>query len=365
VLVRPHSWLDRHPVAGDAGLAALVLALSLSTFTSAQYDGTVAAILVSVILTAPLVWRRRAPVAVFAAVMIGCAAELVFVDQFLAATAAALVALYTLVAHAPRRIAAAGYALTLAGALAFALRHGFFTSDSVALIWLELAAQLTVAAARGDRRRARRLEREREAVLAAAAERARIAREVHDVVAHSLAVVVAQADGGRYAARHDPAAAEAALNTISTTAREALAEMRRTLAEPDAPRHPQPGAGDLEALVARTRAVGLPVELAQEGRPRALAPGAGLAVYRVAQEALTNVLKHAGPGASARVTLRWEPEQVTVVVRDDGAGTAGSDGRGRGLLGMRERVEPRGGTVTAGPRPDGGFEVQAAIPTGA
>jgi signal transduction histidine kinase len=107
------------------------------------------------------------------------------------------------------------------------------------------------------------------------------------------------------------------------------------------------------------------VELAQEGRPRALAPGAGLAVYRVAQEALTNVLKHAGPGASARVTLRWEPEQVTVVVRDDGAGTAGSDGRGRGLLGMRERVEPRGGTVTAGPRPDGGFEVQAAIPTGA
>jgi signal transduction histidine kinase len=312
-------------------------------------------------------------VAVFAAVLVGCAVELVVVDQFLAATASALVALYTLVAYAPRRLAAAGYVLTLAGALAFALRHGFFSSDDAALIWLELAAQLTVAAALGDRRRARLRERERlaaqleqEAELAAAAERARIARELHDVVAHSLAVVVAQADGGRYAAAQEPAAAQRALETISTTARDALAEMRRALAAPEnAPRRPQPGAADLGALVARTRAVGLAVELAEEGHPRALAPGAGLAVYRVAQEALTNVLKHAGPGASARVTLRWEPERVTVVVRDDGAGASAGDGRGRGLLGMRERVEPRGGTVTAGPRPDGGFEVRAAIPTGA
>jgi signal transduction histidine kinase len=372
VLGRVHSWLDRHPPAGDAGLAALILALSLSTLTSAQYEATTAAVVVSVVLVAPLAWRRRAPVAVFAAVLVGCAAELVVADQFLAATAAALVALYTLVAYAPRRLAAAGYAVTLAGALAFALRPGLFSSDATGLIWLELAAQLTVAAALGDRRRARLRERERlaaqleqEGELAAAAERARIARELHDVVAHSLAVVVAQADGGRYAAQRDPAAAESALATIAGTARDALAEMRRALAAPGAPRHPQPGPGDLGALVARTRAVGLPVELAEEGRPRPLGAGAGLAVYRVAQEALTNVLKHAGPGASAQVTLRWEPERVTVVVRDDGAGPAAGDGRGRGLLGMRERVEPRGGTLTAGPRPDGGFEVRAAIPTGA
>ena len=104
------------------------------------------------------------------------------------------------------------------------------------------------------------------------------------------------------------------------------------------------------------------MELDEVGEPRPLAAATGLAVYRVAQEALTNVLKHAGPGATATVLLRWEPEQVTVVVRDDGAGAAAHDGRGRGLTGMRERVEPRGGTLSAGPRPDGGFEVRAAIP---
>jgi signal transduction histidine kinase len=147
------------------------------------------------------------------------------------------------------------------------------------------------------------------------------------------------------------------LTTIAATAREALAEMRRTLGL----LHEEPGVPDIKALVARTRAAGLPLELAEEGSPRPLAPGAGLALYRVAQEALTNVLKHAGPGASAQVTLHWEPERVTVVVRDDGAGAGGGDGRGRGLAGMRERVGPHGGTVRAGPRPDGGFEVRAAI----
>jgi signal transduction histidine kinase len=320
-------------------------------------------------------------VAVFAAVMLACLLELVLVDEFLAATTSALVALYTLVAYAPRAPAAIGYGITLCGAVPFALRHGYFTSDA-GLAWLALAAQLSLAAALGDRRRARLRDRERleerarllaaelehEAALAAAAERARIARELHDVVAHSLSVVIAQADGGRYAAERDPAAARSALGTISTTAREALTEMRRALGalreDADAPLRPQPGAGEVRRLVDRTRAAGLPVELAEEGRPRPLAPAAGLAVYRVAQEALTNVLKHAGPGASARVTLRWEPEQVTVVVRDDGAGAGAGDGHGRGLPGMRERVEPRGGTVAAGPHPDGGFEVRAAIPVG-
>jgi signal transduction histidine kinase len=382
VLGNAHTWFDRHPVAGDAGLAAVLLALALSTFANARYDATPAAIVVTVLLVAPLVLRRRAPVAAFAAIMLGCAAELLLVDKFLAATGAALIALYTLVAYAPRAPAAAGYAITLAGAVAFALRDGYFTENSASVTWLLIAAQLTVAAALGDRRRARvrdraRLEErarllaaelEHEAALAAAAERARIAREPHDIVAHSLSVVVAQADGGRYAADRDPAAARTALTTISTTARDALAEMRRAVGtlrdEPDAPLRPQPGAEEVGTLVARTRAAGLPVELTEEGRPRALAPAAGLAIYRVAQEALTNVLKHAGRGASAHVTLRWEPEQVTVVVRDDGTGAPAGDGRGRGLAGMRERVEPRGGTVTAGPRSDGGFEVRAVIPAG-
>ena len=210
-------------------------------------------------------------------------------------------------------------------------------------------------------------ERDQQATIAAAAERARIARELHDVVAHSLSVVIAQADGGRYAARQDPSAAVAALHTIATTAREAQAEMRRALGilgdRSDAPMQPQPGVGELGSLVARTREAGLAVELIEEGRSRPLAPAAGVTLYRVAQEALTNVLKHAGPEARASVALRWEPERVTLVVRDDGSGAgAAGDGRGRGLVGMRERVEPRDGTLTAGPHPDGGFEVRAELP---
>jgi signal transduction histidine kinase len=179
--------------------------------------------------------------------------------------------------------------------------------------------------------------------------------------------VIAQADGGRYAAEHDPSAATAALHTIAATAREAQAEMRRALGilseRVGAPLQPQPGVDELGALVARTRDAGLAVELTEEGWPRPLAPGAGVTLYRVAQEALTNVLKHAGPGAAASVALRWEPDRVTLVVRDDGSGAGASgDGSGRGLVGMRERVEPRGGTLRAGRHPDGGFEVRAEIP---
>jgi signal transduction histidine kinase len=188
------------------------------------------------------------------------------------------------------------------------------------------------------------------------------------VVAHSLSVVIAQADGGRYAAEHDPGQATAALDTIAATAREAQAEMRRALGilreRPGAPFEPQPGVGELPALVARTREAGLAVELSAEGVARDLPPAAGVTLYRVAQEALTNILKHAGPGVTSTVTLRWEPDRVTLVVRDDGTGAgAPDDGGGAGLVGMRERVEPRGGTLSAGPHPDGGFEVRAEIPT--
>ena len=211
-------------------------------------------------------------------------------------------------------------------------------------------------------------ERDQQATIAAAAERARIARELHDVVAHSLSVVIAQADGGRYAAEQDPSAATAALHTIAATAREAQAEMRRALGilgeQPGAPLQPQPGverARHARRAHARGRARGRADRGGRRARP--LAAGAGVTLYRVAQEALTNVLKHAGPGAAASVALRWEPDRVTLVVRDDGSGAAAADdGRGRGLVGMRERVEPRGGTLSAGPHPDGGFEVRAAIP---
>jgi signal transduction histidine kinase len=142
--------------------------------------------------------------------------------------------------------------------------------------------------------------------------------------------------------------------------RRALGGLGRDGAPPLAP---QPGVEQLGALVARTRAAGLPIALREHGAARPVAAATGMTVYRVAQEALTNVLKHAGPGAAASVDLSWEPDAVSLVVRDDGAGaTAGGDGRGRGLAGMRERVEPRGGHVTAAPLPGGGFEVRATIP---
>jgi signal transduction histidine kinase len=266
----------------------------------------------------------------------------------------------------------------------FALRFDDTDAGGALTTWFVMALHLTLAAVLGDRMRGRAREREglherarmlaverdQQAAIATAAERARIAREMHDVVAHSLSVVIAQADGGRYAAEHDPGAARAALRTIGRSAREAQAEMRRALGvlgeRPDEPLRPQPGVGDLDALVARTREAGLPVELVEEGERRALTAATGLAVYRVVQEALTNVLKHAGPGAAAEVRLGWEEERVTVLVRDDGIGAAhrsGEDGSGRGLAGMRERTESRGGEFSAGPAPGGGFEVRATIPT--
>jgi signal transduction histidine kinase len=256
---------------------------------------------------------------------------------------------------------------------------------------------------------------------------------MHDIVAHSLTVMIAQADGGRYAADADPAAATRALGTIAETGRAALTDMRRLLGvlrtdpAPDgradaggSPRGPVgglagaavapgrlpagvravsaipstarpapgtdhatgngaagsstgpaderyaplPAEGDLDALVDQMRASGLHVSLVRMGTPRYLPPGAGLTVYRIAQESLTNVLKHAGPGPKVTVLVHWLPDAVAVEVNDDGRGaSAGSDGLGQGLLGMRERAAMFGGTVTAGPRPGGGFRVRAQLPT--
>ena len=187
--------------------------------------------------------RRRAPVAVFAIVMLACGAELLFLDEFIAANAAALVALYTLVAYAPRRLAAIGFVVALAGSVPFAALFDDASAADAFVTWLVVVVHLTLAAVLGDRMHARlreragleertrmlAAERDQQATIAAAAERARIARELHDVVAHSLSVVIAQADGGRYAAEQDPGAAVAALHTIAATAREAQAEMRRAL----------------------------------------------------------------------------------------------------------------------------------------
>jgi len=275
VLVRAHSWLDRHPAAGDAGIALIALAFCLSTLFGSAFEASAANIVLTVLLCAPLAVRRRAPLLAFAAVMVLCAAQLVLVDEFLVANAAVLIALYSLFVYGPRRLAAVGLVVALAGAVPFALHFDELSdSGSAALGWLVMTAHLLLAAVLGDRMRS---ERERRATLAAAEECARIARELHDVVAHSLSVVIAQADGGRYAAAAHPAAATRALDTIAASAREAQREMRRALGllggASEAPLQPQPGVEDITSLVQRTRDAGLPVHFTQHGRARPLSAG--------------------------------------------------------------------------------------------
>ncbi len=202
----------------------------------------------------------------------------------------------------------------------------------------------------------------------AADERRRIAREMHDVVAHSLAVVVSHAEAGRLVVVREPDRAAAILDTIAGTGREALTEMRGLLGVlrgssgdvAPAPAEPQPGLGDLPALIDRIRATGQAVDFEAGDLGQETSPGVGLTAYRVVQEALTNVIRHAGPGASARVALTREGDQLVVEVTDDGA-TAVDSAPGRGLVGMRERVEAVGGILHAGPA-DRGWRIQTRLP---
>jgi signal transduction histidine kinase len=193
---------------------------------------------------------------------------------------------------------------------------------------------------------------------------------MHDVVAHSLSVVIAQADGGRYAGRADPAVASDALEAIAATGRQALADMRSLLGvlreEGREEYAPQPDVAAIPGLVEDVRASGLDVDLLVEGSPSELPAGPQLAAYRIVQESLTNVLKHAGPAGRAWVRLPWRPDALELSVLDDGRGASAAmveaDGAGQGLLGMSERARLHGGRVDAGPRPGGGFGVHAVLP---
>ncbi|WP_130438396.1 sensor histidine kinase [Streptomyces sp. BK239] len=226
--------------------------------------------------------------------------------------------------------------------------------------------------------RASRLEKEREAQakVAVAAERARIARELHDVVAHNVSVMVVQADGAAYVLDAAPDQAKKALETISSTGRQALAEMRRLLGVLRTGEHqesgeyvPQPDVEQIKDLVEQCSGSGLPVDFKVEGTPRPLPSGVELTAYRIVQEALTNTRKHGGPHAGASVRLVYFDDGLGLLVEDDGKGAphelyeeGGIDGQGHGLIGMRERVGMVGGTLDAGPRPGGGFRISALLP---
>jgi signal transduction histidine kinase len=224
--------------------------------------------------------------------------------------------------------------------------------------------------------RAARLERERDAQakVAVAAERARIARELHDVVAHNVSVMIVQADGAAYVLDNSPQQAKEALGTIASTGRQALVEMRRLLgvlrtADTAEEYVPQPGVEELPDLLEQVRTAGLPVEFITSGEVRELPRGVELTVYRIVQEALTNVRKHGGPDVRARVAVDFGEHELAVLIEDDGRGTTdeqlstgGTDGLGHGLIGMRERVGMVSGSLDIGPRPGGGFRIRAVLP---
>jgi len=337
-------------------------------------------VLVAAVLlyTLPLLLRRRFPFAAPAFVF-GVQAAISFsaeaVGSVWSGLAALLLAFWAVGAQREARHAAAGTALGIAS-LAVAVQWDVRLDYSDLLNGIVLGCATALAAfvlGRRARRtaaleeRAARLEREREERerVAVADERRRIARDLHDVVAHGVGVMTVQAGAARLLLEDDPRRAREPLLAVEQAGREALGELRRLLGilrrdEREPALRPQPGLADLDELLAQARRGGLPVQLAVEGTPAPLPAGVDLAAYRIVQEALTNTRKHAGP-ARASVAVRYAPEALELEVTDDGRAGANGGG-GHGLIGMRERVALYGGQLDAGPRPHGGFTIHAHLP---
>jgi signal transduction histidine kinase len=374
-------WLRRHPRLVDGVLAAV---LGVPALVPALAAGAYQLVAVTLALAIPLVFRRDHPVTAFAIAIAVGGLQVLLDIHVTTIDAAILVLLYTLAAYSRRRISVAGLALCLIGSAAAVARWappGMGLSHWISVGLVAFAGSSLAAWVLGDsmryRRgyyaaledRAARLERERDAQaqIAAAAERARIARELHDVIAHNVSVMVVQADGASYALDSSPERARQALGAIADTGRQALAEMRRMLgvlrSDDDAPGVvPLPGIEQLGELLEQTRASGLAVSFTVQGVPGPLPGGLALAAYRIIQESLTNTRKHGGPQASARVLLRYCEDVLMLQITDDGRGTTEADGAGHGLTGMRERVALYHGTLHAGPRPGGGYQVTARLP---
>ena len=372
-----------HPGWVDGLLAvAAHLVATLAVTTSAEERTAAGWLLGAVgnaVLLAPLAWRRRAPLAVLTLTGAGVLAALATVGP-VGGEPGVLLALATSIAREPdarRLVLVAAPVVTLDALAAIATaRPGSPLHGAVVVTAAVLAAVSAGIAARSrraqltalaDRARQAELTREREAELAVAEERERLARELHDVVAHHVSVIVALADGAQYAADRDPAAVRRALEQVSATGRETLRDLRGLLGVlrdgggPGGGRGPQPGLAELDGLLDRVRAAGLAARLRTEGAPVALPPLAELTIYRVVQEALTNVLRHAPHAARAEVCLRYAPDAVRVTVVDDG-GPGAQPGTGRGLAGMRERARLHGGDVVAGPS-GRGWAVALRLPT--
>jgi signal transduction histidine kinase len=386
------AWLGAHPIVADALTSALLTLafLAVGVFRGpyelpGKHPDLLSGILVCVIVMS-LTLRRRMPVPVFGFVLAGCVTLVVLgYVPALGAAVAYLIAVYSVATHrglgTSLPVGAFGLAVYIVSMGAERYRFWQLVSNAVLFVgvwWVGRSLRLRRAYLDELEARARRLERAREADsrAARAEERSRIARELHDVVAHHVSVMTVQAGAARRILHRDPESVQDALATIEQMGRTALGEMRRlvgvlrTEAEPTRSElSPQPGVGDVSGLVDQLRETGLQVQLWIEGESRSLSPGVDLAAFRLVQEALTNTLKHAGPQARAWVRIQYADRQLEIEVEDDGRGlvaglgrTGGSNGNGHGLVGMRERVALYGGDLRIGPRSGGGFEVRARFP---
>ncbi|POH59988.1 sensor histidine kinase [Arthrobacter glacialis] len=409
-----YDWFRRHRFAVDFVLMAVLwlVAMPLSVMDGGYSNSTSDVVVAGIFATAlivPLAWRRTRTVMAGIIVAVVAITQWALHVQPMPADIAVPLIVYALAAFGPRWASLGGLGLAMVGAVMLVTRYFYnLTSTSLAdlpygavlilVVWVLVLFSWTA----GDLTRTKRLreqaledrahrleiEAQHERELAASDERAHIAREMHDIVAHSLSVIITQADGARYAAVANPDIAPATLATIAETGRSSLQEMRRLLGvlrgDAAASMRPLPGLADLDELLLGIRAAGLPVAYEVKGESRRPLPaGAELTAYRMVQEGLTNVMKHAGPKVMATVTLVWSARGLDVSVTDDGRGASASfadtgpipvydggpsavadprDCGGNGLRGMAERVKLYDGTLTAGPVAGGGFAITAFIP---
>ncbi|MEU9055113.1 MULTISPECIES: sensor histidine kinase [unclassified Streptomyces] len=397
---RLYDFLRRHPTWVDSFWAVLLFGISVVSVAVREEGGqdlpgtSSEAVVVPVLLLLGLViaLRRRMPEKMLVLAIVVGLAQLVLNVAPTPVNFAFLVITYTVAATGARWASRLALGTGLCAAPLAQTRWPEQDSSvlgNVALV-IFMTVPFALAWVLGDsirtrrayyeqlEERATRLEKEREAQakVAVAAERARIARELHDVVAHNVSVMVVQADGAAYVLDSAPDQAKKALETISSTGRQALAEMRRLLGVLRTGEHqesgeyvPQPDVEQIDDLIQQCRSSGLPVDFKVEGTPRPLPSGVELTAYRIVQEALTNTRKHGGPNTGASVRLVYFDDGLGLLVEDDGKGAphelyedGGADGSGHGLIGMRERVGMVGGTLDAGPRPGGGFRISALLP---
>jgi len=385
-----HSWFAQlntrlrtaNPYAVDAALAALVLfAVSLQWLFPDEGDDrlTWQGWLLGAATAVPLVWRRRAPFGTACAVSVATPAMAVYHAPPPDVVYGGLVVLYTMGAQGrpwQRRVMLVGWIVGVTLTMhhkedARPFEYAFHLMTIACAYALGVLTRVQRAYTAELEDRARRLERERTAdtARATAQERARIARDMHDILAHAVSLMVVQAEAGPVVVRSDPARAEAAFEAIAGAGRDAMGQLRRILGvlkeEQRQGTSPQPGVTALPELLRQVgETTGLRVELSTSGEPCPLPPDTGIAVYRVVQEALTNTVKHAY-ASSATVRLDWTERELTLTVTDDGRGPSAPGDGGHGLIGIRERAAACGGTAEAGRGPDGGFRVVVRLPVAA